>query len=462
MMTLAQAHALLPASLLVGDGHIEFTRVHSDSRSLQAGDFFVALRGEHFDGHDFLAQAKAAGAVAALAEAGLAEAGLAGLQVKDSLAALQELAAAWRHRLHLPLALVAGSNGKTTVTQMVASILHAWLGDCALATRGNFNNHIGLPLTLLRLRQDDVHWHRVAVLEVGMNQPGEIARLAAIAAPTVVLVNNAQREHQEFMHSVEAVARENGAAISMLGASGTVVIPADDAYTPLWRELAGARQVIDFALEPVRAPAAVHGTALWAGEHWAIALHTPQGEAALALTMPGRHNAKNALAAAATALALGAPLSAVVQGVADFRAVRGRSALHRLRRAGRAFTLVDDSYNANPDSVAAAIDVLATLPAPRWLVLGDMGEVGSQGPQFHADAGALARAKGIEHLWCAGNLSVSTAQAYGPGARHFADAPALIAALSQAPDAASLLIKGSRFMGMPRVVDAVMKDTDAA
>ena len=462
MMTLAQAHALLPRSVLVGDGHTELARVHSDTRSLQPGDLFVALRGDNFDGHDFLAQARVAGAAAALAERGLAEAGLSGLQVADTGLALQELAAAWRHRLHLPLALVAGSNGKTTVTQMVAGILRAWQGACALATQGNFNNHIGLPLTLLRLRQDDALSHRVAVLEVGMNQPGEIARLAALAAPTVVLVNNAQREHQEFMHSVEAVARENGAAIAALGASGTVVIPADDAFTPLWRELAGARQVIDFALDPLEAPAAVHGKADWAVDHWTIALHMPQGDATLTLAMPGRHNAKNALAAAATALALGAPLAAVVKGIQDFRAVRGRSAWHKLQHAGREFTLVDDSYNANPDSVAAAIEVLATLPAPRWLVLGDMGEVGSQGPQFHAEAGALARAKGIEHLWCAGALSVSTAQAFGADARHFTDAPALIDALSQAPAAASLLIKGSRFMGMPRVVQAIMKDADAA
>ena len=462
MMTLAQAHALLPHSVLVGDGHTELARVHSDTRTLQAGDFFVALRGDNFDGHTFLAQARAAGAAAALAERGLTDVGLPGLQVADSGLALQELAAAWRHRLHLPLALVAGSNGKTTVTQMVASILRAWQGACALATQGNFNHHLGLPLTLLRLRQDDALSHRVAVLEVGMNQPGEIARLSALAAPTVVLVNNAQREHQEFMHSVEAVARENGAAIAALGASGTVVIPADDTFTPLWRELAGARQVVDFALDVPDTQATVHGTATWTGEHWTIALHTPHGDATLTLAMPGRHNAKNALAATATALALGAPLAAVVQGIQGFRAVRGRSALHKLRRAGRAFTLVDDSYNANPDSVAAAIEVLAALPAPRWLVLGDMGEVGSQGPQYHADAGELARAKGIEHLWCAGALSVGTAQAFGAGARHFTDAPALIDALDQAPAAASLLIKGSRFMGMPRVVQAIMKDTDAA
>ena len=459
MMTLAQAHALLPGSVLVGDGHVELQRVHSDSRTLQSGDFFVALRGDNFDGHDFLGAARSAGASAALAEHSLVEHGLPGLQVKSSLLALQQLAAAWRHRLHLPLALVAGSNGKTTVTQMVASVLHAWLGDAALATVGNLNNHIGLPLTLLRLRQDDAHWHRVAALEVGMNHPGEVACLSKLAAPTVALVNNAHREHQEFMHSVQAVAQENGEVIKALGTGGTVVIPADDAFTPLWREMAGTRQVIDFALD---ASAAVGGNASWAIDHWAMQLRTPWGEAALSLRVPGRHNAKNALAAAAVALALGAPLAAVVAGLEAFTPVRGRSAMRSLRRGGRAVALVDDSYNANPDSVVAAIEVLAAMPAPRWLVLGDMGEVGSGGPQAHFDAGALARRHGIEHLWCAGVLSEHTALAYGAAARHFADAPALIAALAHPPAAASVLVKGSRFMAMERVVQALTKEADAA
>ena len=459
MMTLAQAHALLPGSVLVGDGHVELQRVHSDSRTLQSGDFFVALRGDNFDGHDFLGPARSAGASAALAEHSLVEHGLPGLQVKSSLLALQQLAAAWRHRLHLPLALVAGSNGKTTVTQMVASVLHAWLGDAALATVGNLNNHIGLPLTLLRLRQDDAHWHRVAALEVGMNHPGEVACLSKLVAPTVALVNNAHREHQEFMHSVQAVAQENGEVIKALGTGGTVVIPADDAFTPLWREMAGTRQVIDFALD---ASAAVGGNASWAIDHWTMQLRTPWGEAALSLRVPGRHNAKNALAAAAVALALGAPLAAVVTGLEAFTPVRGRSAMRSLRRGGRAVALVDDSYNANPDSVAAAIEVLAAMPGPRWLVLGDMGEVGSGGPQAHFDAGALARRHAIEHLWCAGVLSEHTALAYGAAARHFADAPALIAALAHPPAAASVLVKGSRFMAMERVVQALTKEADAA
>ena len=248
MFTLAQAHAMLPGSTLVGDGSLALRRVHSDTRSVQPGDLFVALNGERFDAHDFLAQARASGAVAAIAEHGLAEADLPGLQVADTQRALTTLAQAWRHRLHLPLIAVAGSNGKTTVTQMIASILRAWLGDAAFATVGNLNNHIGVPLTLLRLRQDDAVFHRAGVVELGMNHPGEIAELAAITEPTVALVNNAQREHQEFMASVEAVAHENGAAISALGASGVAVFPADDDHAPVWHRLAGSRPMLTFAL----------------------------------------------------------------------------------------------------------------------------------------------------------------------------------------------------------------------
>jgi UDP-N-acetylmuramoyl-tripeptide--D-alanyl-D-alanine ligase len=221
MMTLAQAHALLPGSTLVGDGATEIARVHSDTRTLQPGDLFVALKGERFDAHDMLGEAKAKGAVAALAQRGLHEAGLPGLLVPDAERGLQDLARAWRTHHHLPLIAVTGSNGKTTVTQMIASILRAWHGEGAFATAGNFNNHIGVPLTLLRLRQDDTQWHRAGVVELGMNHSGEIALLAAIAQPTIALVNNAQREHQEFMATVEAVARENGTVIEALGPGGT-------------------------------------------------------------------------------------------------------------------------------------------------------------------------------------------------------------------------------------------------
>jgi murE/murF fusion protein len=455
MATLGELAALLPSARLVGDPATPIARVHSDTRSLSRGDLFVALRGDRFDAHDFLGQAKAAGAAAALAERGLEAAGLPGLEVADARAALGALAAAWRRRFELPLVAVAGSNGKTTVTQMVASIFRAWQGEGALATQGNFNNDIGVPLTLLRLRGDARTRHRVAVVELGMNHPGEIARLAAMAAPSVALVNNAQREHLEFMADVDAVARENGAAIAALDAKGIAVFPADDAHAPTWRAIAGERRVFTFALD---AGATVSGQAQWHGGadggHWAVTAQTPAGVCAFELRVAGVHNVRNALAATACALAAGCPLDAVAAGLAQFTPVRGRSQARRIVKHGTERTLIDDTYNANPDSVRAAIDVLAGLPAPRWLVLGDMGEVGDQGPAFHREVGAFAAARGIDALWAAGAESASTAADF-PGARSFADAETLIAALADAPPFASVLVKGSRFMRMERVVAAL-------
>ncbi len=493
MFTLAQAHALIPGSTLIGDGGIELMRVHSDTRSLRAGDLFVALKGERFDAHSFLAQAKAAGALAAIAEHGLVEAGLSGLRVADSERALQTLAAAWRKRLHLPLIAVTGSNGKTTVTQMIASVLREWHGDGAFATEGNFNNHIGVPLTLLRLRQDDSLWHRAGVVELGMNHAGEIAQLARIAQPTIVLVNNAQREHQEFMAGVEAVARENGSAIEALSASGVAVYPAGDVYAPLWQQIAAGRPHLTFTVHdtalhdmaphsigdagagpaapaPTAAPAVERGAGLgadlsadahWASDHWAMVLHTPAGAVSLSLRMAGRHNLHNALAAAACALAAGAPLAAIQRGLEAFEPVGGRSRVLQVRLQGRTATLVDDSYNANPDSVRAAIELLATLPTPRLLLLGDMGEVGTQGPEFHSEVGSFAKSHGIDTLWAAGPLCVHAAAAF-EGARHFESTEAMLAALPELPPCASLLVKGSRFMKMERVVLALSSQQQEA
>jgi UDP-N-acetylmuramoyl-tripeptide--D-alanyl-D-alanine ligase len=449
MMTLLQAQAWVPNSRLIGEGASTVLRVNTDTRTLQAGDLFVALKGDQFDGHSYLQSARSAGAVAALAERGLAEAGLPGLQVPDVQLALQQLAAAWRARFELPLISVTGSNGKTTVTQMIASILRAAFGDAALATQGNFNNHLGVPLTLLRLRGKP----KAGVVEMGMNHPGEIAELAALAKPTVALVNNAQREHQEFMASVEAVARENGTVISALPADGVAVFPADEVYTPLWRELAGERKVMTFALDDAKAD--VSGQARWAGDHWSVSLVTPQGPMQLVLRVAGLHNVKNALAATACALAAGCELSAIQRGLEAFEPVKGRSQIKSFVRANARVALIDDSYNANPDSVRAGIDVLAQMDSPRWLVLGDMGEVGDQGPAFHREVGAYAQERGIDALWCVGKLCTNTALAF-KGARHFAEVPELVAALDQAPQAASILVKGSRFMRTERVVAALM------
>jgi UDP-N-acetylmuramoyl-tripeptide--D-alanyl-D-alanine ligase len=451
MMTLAQAHALLPGSRVVSADadQLNIERVHSDTRSLRPGDLFVALRGERFDGHAYLAAARAAGAVAALAEQGLGPT-MPGLQVTDSLAALQQLAAAWRQQMTLPVIAVTGSNGKTTVTQMTAAILRAWLGDAALATAGNFNNHIGVPLTLLRLRPQ----HRAAVLELGMNHEGEIAQLAALAAPTIALVNNAQREHQEFMAGVQAVARENGSVIAALPADGVAVLPAGDEFLPLWRGLAGTRRLLRFGFEPqAEVRADLPEVADWQAAlgAWSLHLHTPAGSVSTLLHQAGRHNVLNALAAAACALAAGAPLTAVARGLADFRPVAGRSQLVALRLGGRSVSLVDDSYNANPDSVLAAIEVLAALPGPRWLLLGDMGEVGAEGARFHAEVGERAKARGIEQVWTVGPLSAKAA-----AHRHFDTVDQMVQALpQQALAAASMLIKGSRFMAMEKVAQAL-------
>ncbi len=460
MMTLAQAHQLLlsalPTATLVGDGGIDIIRVHSDTRSLQPGDLFIALRGERFDAHDFLPQSAAAGAVAALAEHGLAETGLPGILVPDVKVALGLLAAAWRRRFDLPLIAVTGSNGKTTVTQMIASILFEWQGNHALATAGNFNNDIGVPLTLLRLRQNETLQHRVAVLELGMNHPGEIAPLAAMVAPTVALVNNAQREHQEFLQTVQAAARENGAVIEALGPDGVAVFPAEDPCAPIWQQLAGPRHVISFALQ---GQADVLGNATWAAAgHWTLQLQSPAGSARLLLKVAGEHNVRNALAAAACAMAAGAPLAAIVAGLEQFQPVKGRSQLQTLVRDGQPVALIDDSYNANPDSVRAAIDLLAGLPGLSWLVLGDMGEVGDQGPAFHAEVGAYAQARGLAALWTAGSAAADAAAAFGSKARHFDNAAALTAALPDAPKVRNILIKGSRFMRMEQVVAALQNE----
>jgi UDP-N-acetylmuramoyl-tripeptide--D-alanyl-D-alanine ligase len=431
-----------------GDPQTLITRVHSDTRTLAPGDLFVALKGERYDANDYLAQAKAKGAAAAIAHRGLDGADLPGVEVADSKLALGRLAAAWRAQFTLPVIAVTGSNGKTTVTQMIASILRAAVGDKAFSTQGNLNNDIGVPLTLLRMNAQ----HQLAVVELGMNHPGEIAALSDITQPSVALVNNAQREHQEFMHSVQAVARENGAVIEALDAEGIAVFPADEEYTPIWRELAGTRRSLSFALT---APADVTAAAEWSGDAWKVQMSTPQGAANFTLHIAGRHNVKNALAAAACALAAGVALDAVCRGLQSFEPVKGRSKALRLELPGKTLTLIDDSYNANPDSVRAAIDVLAELPAPQLLVLGDMGEVGDQGPQFHAEVGAYARERGVSALYAAGEMSVHAVQEFGPG-RHFASVDSLVDAIKiEAIEFNTVLVKGSRFMKMERAVEAL-------
>lgn len=442
---------------------LDFDGVSTDTRTVGAGQLFVALRGEVFDAHDFLQQVVDKGVVAVVVEKLPEGWTLPAIVVPDTLVALGQIANYWRRQFALPLIGVTGSNGKTTVKEMIASILAAAHGeDGRLATRGNLNNEIGVPLTLFRLNAS----HRSAVVELGMNHPGEIGRLSAIAAPTIGMVNNAQREHQEFMHTVEAVARENGSVLAALPFDGVAVFPHGDEFTPVWQELSAGRRVLTFGLglaanvsctftagdfgselEVTIRPGAAASAAGTTGA--AASFAAPDAvprHFSVSLQAAGEHNVRNALAAIACTYAAGIDTSTIRTGLEAFAPVNGR--LQRKQAANGAL-LIDDSYNANPDSVRAAIDVLAKAKAPRVLVLGDMGEVGTQGKEFHEEVAAYAASKGIEHVLATGELAAHMA----PHAKHFKEFDALLQAVSAAvtPDA-TVLIKGSRFMKMERVV----------
>ncbi len=455
MMTLQQASRWIKPAQLVGFGadsaDVQIKRVHTDTRTLATGDLFIALKGEKYDANDYLVEAAQRGAVAAVAHHGLAAAGLPGLEVANSTLALGQLATGWRAQFDLPLIAVTGSNGKTTVTQMIVSILRAWKQDDAFSTEGNLNNDIGVPMTLLRLRRS----HQVAVVELGMNHPGEIAYLAGLAKPTIALVNNAQREHLEFMATVEAVALENGSVIASLDAGGTAVFPADDDYTSVWKKLSGTRTVLTFTAPGSSINADVTASARWSGNGWQVVVATPSGPLKFSLHIAGRHNVKNALAATACALAAGVPLLCIASGLSAFVPVKGRSRAMVIPVQGQSLSLIDDTYNANPDSMRAAIDVLAELPGPRLLVMGDMGEVGDQGPELHEEAGRYARERGIENLFALGRQSERAVSSFERG-QHFENIEALNAAvLDQLAQLGSVLVKGSRFMQMERVVQAI-------
>jgi UDP-N-acetylmuramoyl-tripeptide--D-alanyl-D-alanine ligase len=446
MMQLAEAAAALGARTSGGD--MLFTGLSTDSRSIRAGDLFVALRGERFDGHDFLKAAAAAGAAAAMVDVAYrGEYPLPALVVGDTRRSLGDLARYWRARFAPTLIAITGSNGKTTVKEMLAAILRRHAGEEAvLATRGNLNNDIGLPLTLLGLR----HAHRWCAIELGMNHKGEIAYLAGIARPTVALVNNAQREHLEFMRSVDEVAAENASVYDALPADGVAVINADDPHAAFFRSRAGERRSVDFGL----AGAAVGGRYRLQHLSSEIRLHTPAGEADATLAIPGIHNVRNALAAAACAYAVGIKPNTIGEGLTAFRPYAGRL---QVRKAAGGATVIDDSYNANPDSVRAAIDVLASCPPPTALVLGDMGEVGERGAEFHREVGAYARSKGVSQLLALGEATKHAVDAFGAGARHLATVDEIISSL----EANTVLVKGSRFMKMERVVAALTGTAEA-
>lgn len=505
MLNLSSAAKLIHAEHRGAD--VVFAAVTTDSRRITPGDLFVALRGENFDGHDFVAQAVALGAVAAVVIRGQRTEGrgqknphcdlssdwdnIPLLVVQDTRLALGDLAAQWRKRFvasrteaavsndktsdeagsicHLssvlcPLTAVTGSNGKTTVKEMLAAILRVAAGQQGvLATAGNFNNDIGLPLTLLKLRD----MHRFAVIEMGMNHPGEIAYLTGIARPDVALITNAQTAHlagfplpnplpqtgeganvkSACFDPVEAVARAKGEIFQGLAEDGTAVINADDPHVGLWRELAGGRRVMTFGLgatAEVTANFKLHP----AGSE--LSVSTPQGGFEVALQAAGKHNVYNALAAIAAAQALGVDFAAITQGLAVFFPVNGRL---QAKPGLHGATLIDDTYNANPGSVRAAIDALAAYPGTTVLVLGDMGELGADAQRLHREIGAYAKQAGLARLLTLGEAGRETAAAFGASARHFEYVEDLLHEVENllAPQV-TVLVKGSRFMKMERVV----------
>jgi len=450
MMKLSEAARALPGRLVGPD--VDVAGVTTDSRRVGAGELFVAIAGERFDGHDYVAEALRRGAAAAMVSRIVEDAApFPQLVVDDTRAALGRLAHHWREKFAIPLVALTGSNGKTTVKEMLAAILAAHAGgrEHVLATQGNLNNDIGMPLTLLGLRPG----HRFAVIEMGMNHEGEIDYLTRIAEPTVALVNNAQRAHVGILGSIEAIARAKGEIYSGLGPAGTAIVNEDDAFAGYWRDLNRTRRVISFGFAP---EAEVRGAVT--PEGWRIA--TPAGAFAFSPRVRGEHNLRNAMAASAAAYALGIPAATMREGLAVFGGVAGRLQ----RRSGPAGSVViDDSYNANPESMRAALRVLAEERGRKVFVMGDMGELGAEAPAMHAEVGAYAREAGVDALLAIGDASREAVNAFGHGARHFADIDALTqAARGEAAAGAAILVKGSRFMRMERVADALAPEAGRA
>lgn len=437
---------------------VYFTGVSTDSRTVGHDDLFIALIGDTFDGHDFIAEVKEKGAVAAMVchefQARVSEPRLPLIEVENTRLGLGQLAAYWRGQFNIPMVAVTGSNGKTTVKEMIACILRHAAGttaqaggpDKVLATEGNLNNDIGMPLMLLRLRER----HCYAVIEMGMNHAGEISYLTRLAKPDVALITNAGAAHVEGLVSVEAVARAKGEIFEGLDACGTAVLNADDFHAPLWRKLAGNRKIVEFGIEGFPDVSARYQLDFFSTR---MTLILPDEAQDVVLQVPGEHNVRNALAAAAASVALGVGVKAIVSGLSAFSGVKGRM---QKKQGLHGATVIDDSYNANPESVRAALSVLARARGKKILILGDMGELGDGARVFHERIGVESRLAAIDKLFTLGELSAYAASSFGAGARHFERMEELLPEVQEllAPDV-TLLIKGSRFMKMERVVKSI-------
>ncbi len=435
--------ATMCAGQLHGSTAAHVTSVHTDTRLLASGALFVALQGEQFDGHSYMAIAKAQGAVAALVEKLDSGCALPQIQVQNTQHALGLLARAWLKRMPCKRIALTGSNGKTTVKNFTSAILSNVGPTCA--TSGNFNNEIGLPLTALRVRASD----QFAVLEMGAGAPGDIEYLASIGLPQVALVNNAAAAHLERLISIEAVAHEKAAIYRALPKDGVAIIPLDDAHRAEFIDAAKHVRLLTFGLAPA---AQIRAEAIEISAHTRFKLVGPFGNALIELPLLGLHNVRNALAAAALSYAAGADLPAIIAGLQSTQAAGGR--LQQVHQVG-GWYLIDDSYNANPGSVMAAIDALRALPGKPILVLGDMAELGENSPQLHAQVFDYAKQQGLSTLFCLGLKTAAAARATRFG-KAFDSLEVLIAALkSEITSESQVLVKGSRSSKMERVVAAI-------
>lgn len=445
IQTNAQTIAKLLRGELVG-ADVDIGGASIDARSLQAGALFFALLGETSDGHDYLNQALAAGASAAVVERHIDNSTLPQIVVGNARQALGQLAAWWRAQLNCKIVAVTGSNGKTTVKEMLAAIL----SQCGrtLATSGNFNNDLGMPLTLLRIGKE----HEYAVLEMGANHFGEVEYMTHIARPDVALVNNAGPAHLEGFGDISGVARAKGEIYSGLSSKGIAVINADDGKADVWRSLCADKSTVTFALD-----AAADVSGVWSALDHELVINTQGESIAVQLNLLGRHNALNALAASASALALGGDLAAVKVGLESVQAVTGRLKLSAPRSG---LQLIDDSYNANPASLLAGVKVTVDMAqGEAWLVLGDLGELGGDAAQVHGNLGAQLKEEGISRLFTLGTYSAHTAHVFKEGALSFDSVEKLLATLNQAladtVGETTVLVKGSRSSRMERVVQAL-------
>jgi UDP-N-acetylmuramoyl-tripeptide--D-alanyl-D-alanine ligase len=447
-LSLEQAANILHAEN-TSTGSAAFTGISIDTRTIQKGNLFIAIRGERVDGHDYLEEAQKKGAIAAVVSRKVS-CSLPMLLVKDTTEALGVLGAYWRNQFNPTVVAVTGSNGKTTLKNMIATIMTAAChGDekQVLATQGTLNNHWGLPMTLSRLNQNHVY----AAIEMGMNHFGEIEYLTKMTRPNVAVITNAAASHLEGLGSVAGVARAKAEIFSGLQEHGVAILNRDDAFFTFWREMVDTREFMSFGFHP---DAHIRTTIHHAAQTQLITLHTPKGDIDVSLPLLGKHNVLNALAAAASAIAANIPLEAIKAGLEQVKPAPGRLQLHTLSQG---ISIIDDTYNANPFSLEAAISILAAFDGKKILVLGDMKELGSEAKSLHQSAGEDIRKAGINYLFTYGELSANTAKAFGEGAYHFDEQESLINALKPfLNNTTTILVKGSRSMHMEKVINALV------